>query len=105
MTGAGQLQSTECSSKKKKPVVYGNCYRGAVGGHYEFYVCVCLEVNMSAFSPHISLSLSLSLSVSVSVSRPGVMGEYEPKIEVHFASSVLAAKGLTVRLECFALGK
>lgn len=35
----------------------------------------------------------------------GVMGEYEPKIEVHFPASVLAARGATVRLECFALGK
>lgn len=35
----------------------------------------------------------------------GVMGEYEPKIEVHFPTSVLAARGVTVRLECFALGK
>uniref|UniRef100_A0A8B9I0B4 Contactin-5 n=1 Tax=Astyanax mexicanus TaxID=7994 RepID=A0A8B9I0B4_ASTMX len=35
---------------------------------------------------------------------PGVMGEYEPKIEVHFPPTVLAAKGVTVRLECFALG-
>lgn len=35
----------------------------------------------------------------------GIMGEYEPKIEVHFPTSVLAARGATVRLECFALGK
>ncbi|KAA0714687.1 Contactin-5 Precursor [Triplophysa tibetana] len=34
----------------------------------------------------------------------GVMGEYEPKIEAHFPQTVLAAKGVTVRLECFALG-
>uniref|UniRef100_A0A8C2EXH0 Contactin-5 n=1 Tax=Cyprinus carpio TaxID=7962 RepID=A0A8C2EXH0_CYPCA len=33
-----------------------------------------------------------------------VMGEYEPKIEAHFPQTVLAAKGITVRLECFALG-
>ncbi|KAG8542610.1 hypothetical protein GDO81_026417 [Engystomops pustulosus] len=32
------------------------------------------------------------------------MGEYEPKIEVHFPESVSAAKGSTVKLECFALG-
>ncbi|KAI2653929.1 Contactin-5 [Labeo rohita] len=32
------------------------------------------------------------------------MGEYEPKIEAHFPQTVLAAKGVTVRLECFALG-
>eukprot|EP00066_Takifugu_rubripes_P007930 XP_003973785.2 PREDICTED: contactin-3-like [Takifugu rubripes] len=34
----------------------------------------------------------------------GVMGEYEPKIEVHFPESVPAAKESAVRLECFALG-
>lgn len=36
---------------------------------------------------------------------PGVMGEYEPKIEVHFPYTVTAARGTTVRMECFALGK
>ncbi|XP_054833609.1 contactin-4 [Eublepharis macularius] len=34
----------------------------------------------------------------------GVMGEYEPKIEVQFPETVPSAKGTTVRLECFALG-
>nr|XP_044989548.1 contactin-4 isoform X3 [Jaculus jaculus] len=34
----------------------------------------------------------------------GVMGEYEPKIEVQFPETVPAEKGTTVRLECFALG-
>ncbi|XP_075871810.1 contactin-3 [Nelusetta ayraudi] len=34
----------------------------------------------------------------------GVMGEYEPKIEVHFSEMVPAAKESLVRLECFALG-
>ncbi|XP_069062463.1 contactin-4-like isoform X2 [Pleurodeles waltl] len=34
----------------------------------------------------------------------GVMGEYEPKIEVHFPETVPSAKGTTVKLECFALG-
>uniref|UniRef100_G1PJD7 Contactin 3 n=1 Tax=Myotis lucifugus TaxID=59463 RepID=G1PJD7_MYOLU len=34
----------------------------------------------------------------------GVMGEYEPKIEVQFPETLPAAKGSTVRLECFALG-
>uniref|UniRef100_A0A7N8Y7F1 Contactin 3b n=1 Tax=Mastacembelus armatus TaxID=205130 RepID=A0A7N8Y7F1_9TELE len=32
------------------------------------------------------------------------MGEYEPKIEVHFPDSVPAAKESAVKLECFALG-
>ncbi|XP_053234135.1 contactin-6 isoform X1 [Podarcis raffonei] len=34
----------------------------------------------------------------------GVMGEYEPKIEVRFPETTLAAKGSSVKLECFALG-
>uniref|UniRef100_A0A8C5JR79 Contactin-3 n=1 Tax=Junco hyemalis TaxID=40217 RepID=A0A8C5JR79_JUNHY len=34
----------------------------------------------------------------------GVMGEYEPKIEVQFPETLAAAKGSTVKLECFALG-
>uniref|UniRef100_A0A665W8G3 Contactin 4 n=1 Tax=Echeneis naucrates TaxID=173247 RepID=A0A665W8G3_ECHNA len=34
----------------------------------------------------------------------GVMGEYEPKIEVQFPEVVQVAKGSTVKLECFALG-
>ncbi|XP_068940175.1 contactin-6 [Petaurus breviceps papuanus] len=34
----------------------------------------------------------------------GVMGEYEPKIEVRFPETMQGAKGSTVKLECFALG-
>ncbi|XP_023475833.2 contactin-6 isoform X2 [Equus caballus] len=34
----------------------------------------------------------------------GVMGEYEPKIEVRFPETIQAAKGSSVKLECFALG-
>ncbi|XP_048210843.1 contactin-3 [Perognathus longimembris pacificus] len=34
----------------------------------------------------------------------GVMGEYEPKIEVQFPEVLPAAKGSAVKLECFALG-
>ncbi|KAM8863962.1 contactin-4 isoform 2-T2 [Spinachia spinachia] len=34
----------------------------------------------------------------------GVMGEYEPKIEVQFPEVVPVSKSSTVRLECFALG-
>ncbi|XP_075869505.1 contactin-4 isoform X1 [Nelusetta ayraudi] len=34
----------------------------------------------------------------------GVMGEYEPKIEVQFPELIHVAKGSTVKLECFALG-
>lgn len=39
------------------------------------------------------------------LSHTGVMGEYEPKIEVQFPETLPAAKGSTVKLECFALGK
>lgn len=35
----------------------------------------------------------------------GVMGEYEPKIEVRFPETIQAAKDSSVKLECFALGK
>ncbi|NXR14642.1 CNTN6 protein, partial [Semnornis frantzii] len=35
----------------------------------------------------------------------GVMGEYEPKIEVRFPEATYAEKGSSVKLECFALGK
>lgn len=35
----------------------------------------------------------------------GVMGEYEPKIEVQLPEVVPVAKSSTVKLECFALGK
>ncbi|NWV83543.1 CNTN6 protein, partial [Dasyornis broadbenti] len=35
----------------------------------------------------------------------GVMGEYEPKIEARLPETTHAAKGSSVRLECFALGK
>uniref|UniRef100_A0A7N8Y822 Contactin 3a, tandem duplicate 1 n=1 Tax=Mastacembelus armatus TaxID=205130 RepID=A0A7N8Y822_9TELE len=34
----------------------------------------------------------------------GVMGEYEPKIEVQFPEVVPVAKSSTIKLECFALG-
>ncbi|KAM9732692.1 contactin-5 isoform 2-T2 [Menidia menidia] len=46
----------------------------------------------------------LSPPTPLTLKTDGVMGEYEPKIEVHFPTSVLAARGVTVRLECFALG-
>ncbi|KAJ7990097.1 hypothetical protein DPEC_G00296750 [Dallia pectoralis] len=46
----------------------------------------------------------LSPPTPLTLRTDGVMGEYEPKIEVHFSPSVLAARGVTVRLECFALG-
>uniref|UniRef100_U3KGC1 Contactin 6 n=1 Tax=Ficedula albicollis TaxID=59894 RepID=U3KGC1_FICAL len=41
---------------------------------------------------------------ALALRRDGVMGEYEPKIEVRFPERTYAAKGSSVRLECFALG-
>ncbi|KAK7883010.1 hypothetical protein WMY93_029184 [Mugilogobius chulae] len=60
------------------------------------YICLVKNpvTNVRVLSPPTPLTLKTD----------GVMGEYEPKIEVHFPTSVLAAKGVTVRLECFALG-
>ncbi|KAL0972675.1 hypothetical protein UPYG_G00193240 [Umbra pygmaea] len=60
------------------------------------YICLVKNTvtNAKVLSPPTPLTLRTD----------GVMGEYEPKIEVHFSPSVLAAKGVTVRLECFALG-
>ncbi|XP_060035698.1 contactin-5 isoform X2 [Erinaceus europaeus] len=46
----------------------------------------------------------LSPPTPLTLRNDGVMGEYEPKIEVHFPFTVTAAKGTTVKLECFALG-
>uniref|UniRef100_A0A3Q2Z2Y9 Contactin-3-like n=1 Tax=Hippocampus comes TaxID=109280 RepID=A0A3Q2Z2Y9_HIPCM len=45
-----------------------------------------------------------SSPTSLILRTDGVMGEYEPKIEVNFPDNVPAAKGSTVTLECFALG-
>ncbi|XP_054626908.1 contactin-3-like isoform X2 [Dunckerocampus dactyliophorus] len=45
-----------------------------------------------------------SSATSLILRTDGVMGEYEPKIEVNFPDNVPAAKGSTVTLECFALG-
>lgn len=46
----------------------------------------------------------LSSPTPLVLRNDGAMGEYEPKIEVHFPDMVPAAKGSTVKLECFALG-
>ncbi|XP_057684850.1 contactin-5-like [Corythoichthys intestinalis] len=59
---------------------------------------ICLLKNMATNARVLSPPTPLTLRTD------GVMGEYEPKIEVHFPPSVLASRGVTVRLECFALG-
>nr|XP_057935829.1 contactin-5 isoform X2 [Doryrhamphus excisus] len=59
---------------------------------------ICLVKNTATNARVLSPPTPLTLKTD------GVMGEYEPKIEVHFPTSVLAARGVTVRLECFALG-
>ncbi|XP_064523218.1 contactin-6-like isoform X1 [Pseudopipra pipra] len=60
------------------------------------YTCVVTnrEAQQSARGPPTPLTLR----------SDGVMGEYEPKIEVRFPETTYAAKGSSVRLECFALG-
>ncbi|XP_075707631.1 contactin-5 isoform X1 [Rhinoderma darwinii] len=60
------------------------------------YICHVKNVltNTRVMSPPTPLTLR----------NDGVMGEYEPKIEVHFPYTFTAAKGTTVRMECFALG-
>lgn len=57
-----------------------------------------LELNQFPSDIHGIISIFLSVT-------PGVMGEYEPKIEVQFPEVVPVAKSSTVKLECFALGK
>lgn len=58
------------------------------------------------FSVRISTNQKLMILHIINISYfPGVMGEYEPKIEVHFPYTVTAARGTTVKMECFALGK
>ncbi|KAI1903786.1 hypothetical protein AGOR_G00030800 [Albula goreensis] len=59
---------------------------------------ICLVKNTATNARVLSPPTPLTLRTD------GVMGEYEPKIEVHFPPVVTAAKGVTVRLECFALG-
>ncbi|XP_053356223.1 contactin-5 [Clarias gariepinus] len=59
---------------------------------------ICLVKNM------VTNARVLSPPTPLTLRTDGVMGEYEPKIEVHFPPTVLTAKGATVRLECFALG-
>ncbi|NXL90668.1 CNTN6 protein, partial [Alectura lathami] len=60
------------------------------------YTCVVTnaEAEQSAQGPPTPLTLR----------SDGVMGEYEPKIEVRFPETTYAAKGSSVKLECFALG-
>ncbi|XP_072345076.1 contactin-5-like [Scyliorhinus torazame] len=46
----------------------------------------------------------LSPATPLTLRNDGVMGEYEPKIEVHFPAVIEVAEGSTANLECFALG-
>ncbi|NXI06110.1 CNTN3 protein, partial [Mystacornis crossleyi] len=61
------------------------------------YTCV---VTSTATKSHV-----LGSPTPLVLRTDGVMGEYEPKIEVQFPETLPAAKGSTVKLECFALGK
>lgn len=60
------------------------------------YTCV---VTSTATNSHV-----LGSPTPLVLRTDGVMGEYEPKIEVQFPETLPAAKGSTVKLECFALG-
>ncbi|RXN25200.1 contactin-5 isoform X1 [Labeo rohita] len=65
---------------------------------------VCQVKNTVTNARVLSPPTPLTLKTDDFLMELGVMGEYEPKIEAHFPQTVLAAKGVTVRLECFALG-
>ncbi|NWW29584.1 CNTN3 protein, partial [Panurus biarmicus] len=58
----------------------------------------CVVTSTATHSPVLGSPTPLVLRTD------GVMGEYEPKIEVQFPETLAAAKGSTVKLECFALG-
>uniref|UniRef100_A0A8C3U7Q0 Contactin-3 n=1 Tax=Catharus ustulatus TaxID=91951 RepID=A0A8C3U7Q0_CATUS len=58
----------------------------------------CVVTSRASSSPVLGSPTPLVLRTD------GVMGEYEPKIEVQFPETLAAAKGSTVKLECFALG-
>ncbi|KAG7478065.1 hypothetical protein MATL_G00076450 [Megalops atlanticus] len=60
------------------------------------YTCVVINT--------ITKEKVLSSPTPLVLRTDGAMGEYEPKIEVHFPDTVPAAKGSVVKLECFALG-
>ncbi|XP_053561563.1 contactin-5 [Bombina bombina] len=59
---------------------------------------ICLVKN------HLTNTRVMSPPTPLTLRNDGVMGEYEPKIEVHFAYTFTAAKGTAVKMECFALG-
>ncbi|XP_067322630.1 contactin-5 isoform X2 [Anolis sagrei] len=63
------------------------------------YICLVKNTvtNARVLSPPTPLTLRTD-------GKQGVMGEYEPKIEVHFPYTVTTAKGSTIKMECFALG-
>ncbi|XP_018589568.2 contactin-3 [Scleropages formosus] len=60
------------------------------------YTCVVVNT--------VTKEKALSSPTPLVLRTDGAMGEYEPKIEVHFPDAVPAAKGSVVKLECFALG-
>lgn len=80
-----------------------------VHGTKHLVVILALPINQKA-AAYISIfadqdSKMLFLKTIFFFGITGIMGEYEPKIEVQFPETVPAAKGSSVRLECFALGK
>ncbi|XP_061916934.1 contactin-5 isoform X1 [Entelurus aequoreus] len=84
-------------SRRLVSQVTGNLYVSKVQpSDVGSYICLLKNTltNARVLSPPTPLTLRTD----------GVMGEYEPKLEVTFPSSLSAAKGVTVTLECFALG-
>ncbi|KAK0137113.1 Contactin-3 [Merluccius polli] len=68
-------------------------------------VCILPKLNLLTWATIPALSTipsperkSLSLPTPLVLRNDGVMGEYEPKIEVHFPESIPAAKGSMVKL-------
>ncbi|XP_053312490.1 contactin-5 [Spea bombifrons] len=72
------------------------------------YIAKALAADVGSYICHVKNLLTntrvMSPPTPLTLRNDGVMGEYEPKIEVHFPYTFTAAKGTTVKMECFALG-
>lgn len=80
--------------------------RLSISINYQLYCWAGSKSKLLGFSVIISVNGKLMMFHILNIPYfPGVMGEYEPKIEVHFPYTVTAARGTTVKMECFALGK
>lgn len=102
-----QITTSKCM--RKQPPWHGEVLPKASAVIFQIRIMVLICPKMQAWSIQRGAAWAVNLScpslVIYFLSFVGVMGEYEPKIEVHFPDSVPAAKDSAVRLECFALGK